>query len=147
MPNTRITWGALSSLTPDNGAIRSLKDLLIMTNFLDEDLERFFTLRQNVHNGDKLGWVGDMDDIGWKGSGCNPSYKKANINFAEKEWKIGDWQIPLQWCYTDLQNTIAEYCLKTGTDIGDLSSTEYMDDIVYPAMDLAVKHMLWRFIW
>ena len=22
-----------------------------------------------------------------------------------------------------------------------------MDDIVYPAMDLAVKHMLWRFIW
>lgn len=147
MANERITWGQLSSLTPDNGAIRSLRELLVMTNFLDEELERFFTLRQNVHNGDKLGWVGDMDDIGWKGSGCNPSYKKANINFAEKEWKIGDWQIPLQWCYTDLQDTIAEYCLKTGTDIGDLSSTEYMDDIVYPAMDLAVKHMLWRFIW
>ena len=147
MANTRISWGALSSLTPDNGAVQSLKDLLIATNFLDEELERFFTLRQNVHNGDKLGWVGDMDDIGWKGSGCNPTYKKANINFAEKEWKIGDWQIPLQWCYEDLQNTIAEYCLKTGTDIGDLSSTEYMDDIVYPAMDLAIKHMLWSFIW
>ena len=143
----RISWGQLSSLTPDNGAIKSLKDLLIMTNFLDEELERFFTLRQNVHNGDKLGWVGEMDDIGWDGSGCNPNYKNTKVNFAEKEWAIGDWQIPLKWCYTDLINTIAEYCLKTGTEIGDLTSTEYMDDIVMPALDLAVKHMMWRFIW
>lgn len=143
----RISWGQLSSLTPDNGAIKSLKDLLIMTNFLDEELERFFTLRQNVHNGDKLGWVGEMDDIGWNGSDCNPNYKNTKVNFAEKEWAIGDWQIPLKWCYTDLINTIAEYCLKTGTEIGDLTSTEYMDDIVMPALDLAVKHMMWRFIW
>lgn len=143
----RISWGQLSSLTPDNGAIKSLRDLLIMTNFLDEELERFFTLRQNVHNGDKLGWVGEMDDIGWDGSGCNPNYKNTKVNFAEKEWAIGDWQIPLKWCYTDLINTIAEYCLKTGTEIGDLTSTEYMDDIVMPALDLAVKHMMWRFIW
>ena len=147
MAAERITWGQISSLTPDNGAIKSLKDLLIMTNFLDEDLERFFTLRQNVHNGDKLGWEGEMDDVGWNGSGCNPSFKNVNVHFAEKEWSIGDWQIPLKWCYTDLINTIAEYCLKTGTDIGDLTSTEYMDDIVLPALDLAVRHMMWRFIW
>lgn len=143
----RISWGKLETLTPDNGAIKSLRDLLIMTNFLDEELERFFTLRQNVHNGDKLGWVGEMDDVGWVGSGCNPTYKDPNINFAEKTWAIGDWQIPLKWCYEDLEGTIAEYCLKTGTDIGDLTSTEYMDDIVMPALDLAIKRMMWRFIW
>ena len=123
MGKLRISWGQLSALTPDNGAIQSLKDLLVMTNFVDEELERFFTLRLNVHNGDKLGWVGEMDDIGWAGSGCDPTYKNASINFAEKEWKIGDWSIPLKWCYEELQNTIAEYCLKTGTDIGDLTST------------------------
>jgi hypothetical protein len=142
-----MNFDQLSSLTPDNGAIQTLKDLLIATNFIDEDSERFFTLRQNVHNGDKLGWIGDMEDVGWAGSGCNPTYKNVATKFAEKEWKIGDWQIPLKWCYTDLIDTIAEYCLKTGTEIGDLSSTDYMDDIVYPALDLAVKHMMWRFIW
>lgn len=147
MAKERIEWDNLQSLSPDNGAIKSLKDLLVMTNFVDEDLERFFTLRQNVHNGDKLGWVGTMEDVGWNGSGCNPTYKNAAIEFAEKEWSIGDWQIPLKWCYTDLINTIAEYCLKTGTEIGDLTSTEYMDDIVLPALDLAMKHMMWRFIW
>ena len=143
-----MDFGTLAAkLTPDNGAVKSLKDLLIATNFVDEELERFFTLRQNVHNGDKLGWVGEMEDVGWTGTGCNPTYKNANIQFAQKEWAIGDWQIPLKWCYTDLQGTIAEYCLKTGTDIGDLTSTEYMDDIVMPALDLAIKRMMWRLIW
>lgn len=143
-----MDFGTLASkLTPDNGAVKSLKDLLIATNFVDEELEKFFTLRQNVHNGDKLGWVGEMSDVGWAGSGCNPTYKDAAIQFAQKEWGIGDWQIPLKWCYEDLEGTIAEYCLKTGTEIGDLTSTEYMDNIVLPALDLAMKRMMWRFIW
>ena len=87
MAKERITWEQLSNLTPGNGAVQSLRDLLIMTNFVDEELGRFFTLRQNVHNGDKLGWVGEMDDIGWAGSGCNPEYKKANINLRRRSGK------------------------------------------------------------
>lgn len=78
MAKERIEWGTLAGLTPDNGAIKSLKDLLVMTNFVDEDLERFYTLRQNVHNGDNLGWVGTMEDVGWNGSGCNPTYKNGS---------------------------------------------------------------------
>lgn len=142
-----MTWEGLEDLTPSNGAIQSLKDLIIAELFTDPELEQFFTLRQNVHNGDKLGYVGSMDDVGWNGSGCNPTYKEATVSFLEKEWAIGDWQVPLKWCYKDLENTIAEYCLKTGTDIADLTSTEYMDDIVYPALKEAMRLMMWRFIW
>lgn len=142
-----MTWEGLEDLTPSNGAIQSLKDLIIAELFTDPELEQFFTLRQNVHNGDKLGYVGSMDDVGWNGSGCNPTYKEATVSFLEKEWAIGDWQVPLKWCYKDLENTIAEYCLKTGTDIADLASTEYMDDIVYPALKEAMRLMMWRFIW
>lgn len=142
-----MTWEQLSNLTLDNGAIQSLKDLIIAELFTDPELERFFTLRQNVKNGQKLGYSGAMSDVGWNGSGCNPSYKNATIQFLEKEWAIGDWQVPLKWCYTDLINTIAEYCLKKGTEIGDLTSTEYMDDIVYPALQEAMRLMMWRIIW
>lgn len=46
-----MTWEQLSNLTPDNGAIQSLKDLIIAELFTDPELERFFTLRQNVKNG------------------------------------------------------------------------------------------------
>lgn len=142
-----MTWEEIKNLTPSNGAIKDLKELLIMTNFTDEVLEKFFTFRQNVTKGDKLGWTGEMSDIGWAGSGCNPTYKKATIGAAEKEWDMGDWSIPLEWCYEELEGTIAEYCLKTGTEIGDLTSTEYMDYIVLPALDLAIKRMMWRFTW
>lgn len=142
-----MTWEQIKNLTPSNGAIKSLKDLLIITNFTDEDLERFFTFRNKVNKGDKLGWIGEMEDIGWAGSGCNPTYRKATIAAAEKEWDMGEWSIPLEWCYEELEGTIAEYCLKTGTDIGDLTSTEYMDYIVLPALDLAIKRMFWRFAW
>ena len=55
-----------------------------------------------------------------------------------------------EMCYTDLENTIAKYCLKTGTNIGDLTSTEYMDGIVLPKLsgsydenDVAF-YMVWR---
>lgn len=36
-------------------------------------------------------------------------------------------------------NTIAEYALKTGSDIGDLTSTDIMDVIIYPALDRAIN--------
>lgn len=60
---------------------------------------------------------------------------------------IGDWQVPLEMCYEDLENTIAKYCLKTGTNIADLTSTEYMDGIVLPKLTEAMMKMLWRFTW
>ena len=105
------------------------------------------TFMPNVTNGKKAGFIGEMEDIGVAGSGCDPEYKKVAIAAAQKEWEIGDWQIPLEMCYTDLENTIAKYCLKTGTNIGDLTSTEYMDGIVLPKLSEAMMKMMWRFTW
>lgn len=138
---------SVKNLTKDNGAVKSLRDLLVLTNFVDESLEQFFTFVQNVQNGQKLGWTGEMEDVGWAGAPCNPTYKDVTVQAAEKTWNIGQWSVPLKWCYEDFMNTIAEYALKTGTDIGDLTSTEIMDVIIYPALDLAIKRMFWRFIW
>lgn len=138
---------SVKNLTKDNGAVKDLRDLLVLTNFVDEALEQFFTFRQNVQNGEKLGWTGEMEDVGWKGAPCNPTYRTPSIKAAEKTWDIGQWSVPLKWCYEDFMNTIAEYALKTGTDIGDLTSTDIMDVIIYPALDLAIKRMFWRFVW
>lgn len=138
---------SVKNLTKDNGAVKSLRDLLVLTNFVDESLEQFFTFVQNVQNGQKLGWTGEMEDVGWTGASCNPTYKDVTIQAAEKTWDIGQWSVPLKWCYEDFMNTIAEYALKTGTNIGDLTSTDIMDVIIYPALELSIKRMFWRFIW
>ena len=136
-----------SKLTPDNQAVKDLKDLIELTVFQNEDMERFMTFMPKVTNGKKVGFIGEMEDVGIAGSGCDPTYQKVAIAAAQKVWEIGDWQVPLEMCYEDLENTIAKYCLKTGTNIADLTSTEYMDGIVLPKLTEAMMKMLWRFTW
>lgn len=138
---------ALSSLTQDNGAIRDLRDLMKITVFQVPVLDRFFRTVFNAHNGDKIGWIGEMDRIGWAGSGCKPEYKKATNSFAEKEWSIGEWQLPLYWCYKDFESTLADRALKQGTAIGDFRGTDLMDYVIAPALQDALTEMYWRFVW
>lgn len=57
--------------------------------------------------------------VGKAGAGCDPTYQKVAIAAAQKEWKLGSWEVPLEMCYSELENTIAQYCLKTGTEIAD----------------------------
>ncbi|MBP1615565.1 MAG: hypothetical protein H6Q13_3013 [Bacteroidetes bacterium] len=136
-----------SKLTPDNQAVKDLKELIELTVFQSENMEQFMTFMPNITTGKKLGFVGEMEDVGIAGAGCDPNYQKVSIAAAQKEWELGDWQIPLELCYTELENTIAQYCLKTGTEISDLTSTEYMDGIVLPKLNDAMMKMLWRFTW
>lgn len=137
----------IKHLTKDNGAIKDLRELMVLTAFTDEKLEQFFTLKQNVEQGKKLGWVGEMSEIGWKGAPCYPEYRTPTISSAEKKWDLGDWSVPLKWCYEEFMNTLAEYALKTGTDIHDLTGTDIMDVLIMPALEEAYRRMAWRFIW
>lgn len=136
-----------SKLTPDNQAVKDLKELIQLTVFLSEDMAQFMTFMPKVTTGKKLGFIGEMEDVGKAGAGCDPTYQKVAIAAAQKEWELGSWEVPLEMCYADLENTIAQYCLKTGTEIADLTSTEYMDGIVLPKLKEAMMKMLWRFTW
>lgn len=137
----------IKQLTKDNGAVKNLRDLMVITNFTDVKLEQLFTFRQNIQQGDKLGWTGEMSEVGWAGASCNPEYRTPTIPASEKQWDLGAWSTPLKWCYEEFMNTMAEYALKTGTDIHDLTGTEIVDVLIYPALERAMNRMFMRFIW
>lgn len=138
---------ALGLLTQDNGAIRELRELIKMEVFTNPDLNRYFTTVLNAQDGKKLGWVGEMSAVGWEGVGCNPTYVDPTQEFAEKEWALGNYQVPLKWCYADFIDTCAKYALNKGTDIADLTTTELMTEIIRPALERALEKMYWRIIW
>lgn len=138
---------SIQSLTKDNGAIRDLRDLLKITVFQVPSLQRFFRTVYNARNGEKIGWIGEMMNVGWAGGGCNPEYRTATMSFAEKTWDIGKWELPLKWCYEEFENTVAEYALRTGTDIGDIRGTDLMDIVIAPALQAAMEKMYWRMVW
>ena len=135
------------NFTVDNGAIRDLRELMFMTAFADPDLEAILTTKTGVYNGKKLGFINDLGDVGLDRNGCNPEYSNINITGVEKEWNLGTWEIAKHICYTELENTIAEHCLEGGTEIDDLGPTVYMNEILIPLLQKAMKEMFWRIAW
>ena len=124
-------WFENISVNPKD--VTDLKELIPLSIDQDEDYQRFTALKK-VRNGDPVAFLGEGDDVGLAGSGCDPVYQEYGVANSQKRWALGDWQIPLKICYESLQGTIAEYSLKTGTPVGDLTSTEFMTYILRPAL-------------
>lgn len=133
--------------TVDNGAIRDLNELLFTSVFNDPDLERVVTPMVNVEKGKKLGYVDRMGDVGTAGGGCDPTYTSVEITGFEKTWELGKWQIPKSICYEDLEDTIARYGMKEGTERADLQDTPYWDKFLMPLLKSAINDMFWRLTW
>lgn len=133
--------------TVDNGAIRDLRELLFTSVYNDPDLERVATMRTEVKNGKKLGYLDSLGDVGVPGEGCDPTYTGVNITGLEKTWELGDWEIAKNICYKDLENTLAEYGMNGGTEAADLTTTPYWTVVLIPLLQKAYTEMFWRLAW
>lgn len=130
-------------LEPEN--LASIKDAVQETFYNDEDFSSFVNI-QKVKEKDPIALLGEMEMVGKKGGGCDPTYEEKGIANSQKRWELGQWEIPIKICYEALKGTIAEYSLKTGTVIGDLTSTDFMT-IYTDALYRAMLQMIWRFGW
>lgn len=130
-------------LEPEN--LASIKDAVQETFYNDEDFSSFVNI-QKVKEKDPIALLGEMEMVGKKGGGCDPTYEEKGIANSQKRWELGQWEIPIKICYEALKGTIAEYSLKTGTAIGDLTSTDFMT-IYTDALQRAMEQMIWRFGW
>lgn len=130
-------------LEPEN--LASIKDAVKETFYNDEDFSSFVNI-QKVKEKDPIALLGEMEMVGKKGGGCDPTYEEKGIANSQKRWELGQWEIPIKICYEALKGTIAEYSLKTGTAIGDLTSTDFMT-IYTDALYRAMLQMIWRFGW
>lgn len=131
------------TLQPEN--LASIKDAIQETFFKDEDFSSFVNIMK-VKNDDPIALIGEMETVGKAGGGCDPTYEEKGIANSQKRWELGQWEIPIKICYEALKGSIAEYSLKTGTEIGDLTSTDYMT-IYTDALQRAMQQMIWRFGW
>lgn len=131
------------TLSPEN--LGSIRDAVQETLYGDENFNQYVTIAK-VKHGDPIALIGDLEMVGKQGSGCDPVYEEKGIANSMKRWELGDWQIPIKICYESLKGTIAEYSLKTGTQIGDLTDTDVMS-IYTEALARAIQQMIWRFGW
>lgn len=130
-------------LEPEN--LRSLRDALIKNVLEDENIREVMTI-DRVRSGEPLAVIGEMDAVGNASTGCCPEYKQIGIGNSVKRWNLGEWQIPLEICYKDLEGTIAEYALKAGTEIGNLEGTDFLA-IYLNLLETQMRRMIWRLAW
>lgn len=133
-----------TNITPDNGAIREISRLIFKEVLEADRIGSLLDIHRRVFNGDKLGIVGEFGLLGKEGVGCSPTYGNDAINTAEKTWDINAWEIAEQLCYKDIEDTLVKYTLNSGTDIGDLTDNDYLDEIVVPRLELAIMKMYIR---
>ena len=96
-------------------------------------------------NGKKVGFVGKPGLLGKASEGCNPTYDNHLTATSEKTWEIKEWQISEKICYEDLIGTIAQHFAQNGSDVADLTDTEYMDTIVRPIFEQAIPELIIRY--
>lgn len=133
------------NITLEPANIASLREALIKKVVEDEDIRQVLSVKR-VKNGEPLAILGEMDAVGTIGTGCSPTFVQAGIGNEQQRWALGAWEIPLAICYKDLEETIAEYCLKSGTEIGDVQGTDFMA-LFLELLATQMKRMIWRIAW
>lgn len=144
MASTGLNFEAL---TPSNGALQSLNELIFLKVLGEERLAQVFNVIFGAENGKKVGFVGEFGLVGQAVQGCDPNYNNTTLATSEKTWDLGEWGVYEKICFRDLLGTLAQVAMRRGANIADLTGTEYVDDIVYPRLELAIYKMLMRFAW
>ena len=141
----------MNNFAINNHGITDLRKLLFLTVIdpegEDNSLKDVLEINTGIEDGERVGGVGEFAPVGLPSSGCNPDWKGTKLATAEKQWKLGEYEIAEEICFADLEKTIVQYAMRRGTDIADLTGTDYIDAIVEPRMVLAMNKMLWRLAW
>lgn len=135
-----------ANLTPSNGAVESLKELIFLAVANPEAIGGLVNFLPNQKSGKKVGFIGEFGLVGKAATGCEVTYGTDAIATSEKTWDLPEWQIAEKICASDLYNTLVKVALKKGTKVDDLTGTEYLDEVIEPRLELAIRKLILRLV-
>jgi hypothetical protein len=137
----------IDQLTVNNQGITDLKELLFLTVLQDGSITETVDFVTGAKQGSRLGGIGELEPVGKPSNGCEPVWNASKLTTQEKVWNLGAYEIAETICYSDLENTIAQWALNTGTDGAEVISKFYYTGILEPTLKIAIEKMLWRLVW
>lgn len=93
-----------------------------------------------------LGRINGLVGQGHDDSNCAPVENTAGVTNTEKFWRPKQWDDRFSECWDDLMETFFRYSLKPGTDIGDLTTTDFAEFFEARYAD-ELAEMFFRFVW
>lgn len=133
----------LENFTPSAGEIKDLRELVFLNIINDSNINDLFTFLVGQKNGGKVGII-TPSLMGKTDEGCGDSYDESVIDGSEQEWEIKRWSIREKICYDQIEGTIAEYALRNGVNVGDLTGTDVMSVVVEPMLKKGIEDLIMR---
>ena len=134
-------------LTPGQNQLNDLRELIFLADYGTKGIGELFNLLPGQVNGKRAGFIGSFGLVGKAGNGCDPAYANSILASSEQVWDIKPWEVAESLCFDDLEGTLLQCALRTKTAVGDLTGTEYMDEVVEPKLREAIRQMLNRLAW
>lgn len=146
MANTNKSVVDLSKFTFTAEQIRDINELVFDEVLHAPDLNLIHTMYPGIVYDREIGFITGGGLVGKKAQGCNPTPQDFTVGTRKVTWQPKPWEVFIDECAEDLQNTAAVYALNTGTRIDDLTDTDYMAIVVRVLMD-AVRDFMYRIVW
>lgn len=136
----------LSKFTFTAEQIRDINELIFDEVLHAPDLAELHELYDGIVYDKEIGFITGSGLVGKAGQGCNPEAQDWAIGTRKVVWQPKTWEVIIDECGVDLENTCVVYAKNKGVKMHDLTDTDYAAIVVQVLGD-AIKDMLYRLIW
>lgn len=126
--------------------VRDINELVYEKVLTAPNLDFIHAVHTGIEYDKEIGFVIGGGLVGKAKQGCDPVPHDFAINTRKVTWKPKEWEIIIDECATNLNNTAALYCKKNGVAMDNLEDTDYMAIVVMVLTD-AIKNMIYRIVW
>lgn len=140
-------YNDIYKLTADNQGLRDISELLFLDILRYGSLAEIVDMNYGLLSGKMLGGVGEFGLVGEKKNLCKPSFNNTKLDVTQKIWELGPLVIAEELCADDFEETIARFCMQTGTDRADMTDTDIMTMVIIPRLKTAIEKAVWRVVW
>lgn len=145
MPQANINFD-LSKFTFTAEQIRDINELVYEGVERLPEISAIHQMWGGIVYNKEVGFITQGGLVGKKGQGCDPELQDWGIGTRKMLWEPKEWEIYLGECANDLKDTMVVYSMRTGTNVDDLTDTDYMN-IVVEVLVGAVYKFMYRLIW
>lgn len=126
--------------------VRDINELVFDKILHAPDLEFIHTLYPGIVYDKEVGFLTGGGLVGVADSGCGGEAQDYQIGSRVVKWEPKRWIVKISECYSDLEQTATVYAMKTGTDVADLTDTDYMA-IVVEFLTQSLRDFYYRVAW
>lgn len=119
-----------AQLTFNGEEIRSIREAILEAVFTKPAISEFHTIYEDIVTTKQIPFLGRLGKITRADAGCSSSPLSAGITMSEKFWEPQRFEIWLQECYTNLEDTFFVWSKQRGLNEPDLTGTDFASFLV-----------------